>query len=323
MVLPEISQQPLMASWNSKVHTHVALNEDGCPCVIQTQGNCDAHVVLRGGDSGSNYDALSIAETMARLEHHKLPLRIVIDCSHQNSGKHYDYQSIVFQSVIDQYIQDTRVIRGLMLESHLNAGRQNLMQDPSKLDYGVSITDACLDWDSTARLIRWGAERLHEQKYVPQTDKKIVNGSDLHVHHILKILFLALLVSLTSCSTHRLTVQTQYLARENLASYFMGLPDPHLDNPVIGQRLLIEWCLPVDLLKGKEVELSMKIRLKNLEERTIHYSIPPKGGSFNRGYYLLYLVGNDYCETGGISTYNVEILSDGIFVRILEASFMG
>ena len=144
-------------------HTFMRISENGSPIRTQTAGNRDSHIVLRGGDTGPNYDPSSVTEALERLEKVKLPLRLLIDCSHQNSGKKYEQQGAVFQSVIHQIGEGNANIRGLMLESHLHAGNQVLTFDPSKLSYGVSITDPCLDWPSTARLIRWGAQHLHQE----------------------------------------------------------------------------------------------------------------------------------------------------------------
>lgn len=147
----------------SRPHAYMRICENGRPIFVKTSGNLDGHVVLRGGESGPNYHATSVAETLMRLEQTQLPPRLLIDCSHQNSGKRYDRQSEVFQSALHQIIEGNTAIRGMMLESHLHAGNQLLLPDPSKLQYGISITDACLDWHSTAQLIRWGTQQLHQQ----------------------------------------------------------------------------------------------------------------------------------------------------------------
>ncbi len=147
----------------SRPHTYMRMSENGRPLVTKTFGNLDGHVVLRGGESGPNYHPASIAETLRRLEQLQLTPRLLVDCSHQNSGKRYDRQSEVFQSVLHQMIEGNQAIRGMMLESHLHAGHQMLTHDPSQLQYGISITDACLDWRSTAQLIQWGAQQLHHQ----------------------------------------------------------------------------------------------------------------------------------------------------------------
>ncbi|MDP1880659.1 MAG: 3-deoxy-7-phosphoheptulonate synthase [Parachlamydiaceae bacterium] len=149
---------------STRSHSYVALNEEGNPCIVTTTGNPDSHVVLRGGENGPNYDPETISQTISYLQELQLQPKLIIDCSHHNSGKQYDVQPVVFQSVLEQFTQGNPLIRGLMVESHLFAGRQNLF-DPALLRYGVSITDACLDWDSTKDLIQWGA--MHLKKNLP------------------------------------------------------------------------------------------------------------------------------------------------------------
>lgn len=145
---------------SSYSHTYMGLNEEGQPAVIHTKGNPDAHVVLRGGESGPNYDSFSVGDALRRLQQAKLPQRLIIDCSHQNSGKRADKQPAVFQSALDQIIQGNMSLRGMMLESHLYAGHQSLMDGLENLAYGVSITDACMDWGATEQLILQGASYL-------------------------------------------------------------------------------------------------------------------------------------------------------------------
>ena len=147
----------------SHPHTYMGLSDNGHLTIFNTPGNPDSHVVLRGGESGPNYDPSSVSETLTRLDHLQLPLRLLIDCAHQNSGKKHDRQPGVFQSVIHQIVEGNNNIRGLMLESHLYAGNQTLPMDRSKLQYGISLTDPCLDWPSTAHLIQWGVQHLQQE----------------------------------------------------------------------------------------------------------------------------------------------------------------
>lgn len=150
-------------------HYFIGLCPNGKPIRKKTPGNQDGHVVLRGGESGPNYDPGSIAHLINRLEHAQLPPRLLVDCSHQNSGKKFDKQPDVFQSVLHQIAEGNTAIRGLMLESHLQCGKQTIPHDLSQLKHGVSITDSCLDWRSTARLIEWGAESLQQQCTTAET----------------------------------------------------------------------------------------------------------------------------------------------------------
>lgn len=136
-----------------QAHTYVALNNLGSPFVKHTLGNPDAHVVLRGGDSGPNYESHHVQEALRHIQQCGLPSRLIIDCSHQNSGKRYDKQPLVYRSVLDQIKKGNKSIRGLMLESHLFSGNQSLVNGAAQLNYGISVTDGCLDLKSTQELI--------------------------------------------------------------------------------------------------------------------------------------------------------------------------
>ena len=152
----------------SQPHTYMRICENGKPTLSRTAGNPDAHIVLRGGESGPNYDPSSVSQAIACLEHIKLPSRLLIDCSHHNSAKKHERQPGVFQSVIHQIVEGNTNIRGLMLESHLYAGNQVLTTNGTQLQYGISITDPCLDWQSTAHLVTWGAQHFQQQMSTAQ-----------------------------------------------------------------------------------------------------------------------------------------------------------
>lgn len=141
-------------------HTYLGLNAHSQPSIIQSPGNPYAHVVLRGGDNGPNYDAVSIKETVSQLEAASLDPYVLIDCSHQNSGKRPDQQFFVFQSILNQIKEGNSAIRGVLIESHLFAGNQPMPSPSCALQYGISLTDACLDWTTTTQLIRSGIENL-------------------------------------------------------------------------------------------------------------------------------------------------------------------
>lgn len=134
-------------------HTFLSVDGYGRVSIIKTTGNPAAHVVLRGGVQGTNYDAKNVAEAVARLEKAGLPPYLMVDCSHGNSNKDHRNQPIVFRNVIDQRAAGNRSIVALMLESHLFEGNQKLEKDLSKLKYGVSITDACVGWETTEALL--------------------------------------------------------------------------------------------------------------------------------------------------------------------------
>lgn len=143
---------------------YTALSDQGHFVYKISHGNRDTHLVLRGGENGPNYDQASVAAASTALRALHLPVRVVIDCSHHNSGKDLNRQVIAFQSVIEQARYPASPIRGLMLESHLYRGNQSLSADSSSLQYGVSITDPCLDWDTTVDLISW-AHSAHQSLY--------------------------------------------------------------------------------------------------------------------------------------------------------------
>jgi 3-deoxy-7-phosphoheptulonate synthase len=141
-------------------HSFLGLNEDGVTSIVRTNGNPNAHVVLRGGRAMTNYDAASIATAEVKLAAEKLPPVLMVDCSHANSEKKFAKQEDVWHSVIEQRAGGTKSLIGLMVESHLNEGNQPIPKNISELRYGVSITDSCIGWETTERMLRWGYETL-------------------------------------------------------------------------------------------------------------------------------------------------------------------
>ncbi len=139
-------------------HAFLGINGDGQVAVTQTRGNVFGHLILRGG-SVPNYDSVAVSEAEAALTAAKLPVNIVVDCSHANSRKNHALQTLVLKDVVHQIADGNRAIKGVMLESNLFEGNQKLgrLED---LRYGVSITDACLGWDTTAEALREAAARL-------------------------------------------------------------------------------------------------------------------------------------------------------------------
>ncbi|MBA0194665.1 3-deoxy-7-phosphoheptulonate synthase [Pectobacterium carotovorum] len=134
-------------------HRFVGINQTGQVCLLQTQGNVDGHVILRGGKT-PNYSAQDVAECEKQMEKAGLRPSLMIDCSHGNSNKDYRRQPLVVESAIEQIKAGNRSIIGLMLESHLNEGSQSSEQPRSDMHYGVSVTDACISWESTETLLR-------------------------------------------------------------------------------------------------------------------------------------------------------------------------
>ncbi|WMI97645.1 3-deoxy-7-phosphoheptulonate synthase [Pseudomonas chlororaphis subsp. aurantiaca] len=142
-------------------HRHFGVDSQGHPAVIQTPGNPDTHLVLRGGHRGPNYDRQSVAQIRHDLQKLKIPARIMVDCSHANSGKDPLRQPAVFDEVLEQRLQGDSSLVGVMLESHLFEGCQPL--SPT-LRYGVSVTDGCLGWDATEQLLRSAARQLRNAR---------------------------------------------------------------------------------------------------------------------------------------------------------------
>jgi 3-deoxy-7-phosphoheptulonate synthase len=135
-------------------HHFLGINEDGRPAVIKTRGNSYGHVVLRGGAGRTNYDSVSVALCEQALHKAGLPERIVVDCSHGNSNKDPALQPLVARDCAEQIVSGNKSIIGLMLESNLEAGSQDIPADRSQLRYGVSVTDGCIDWASTEKTLR-------------------------------------------------------------------------------------------------------------------------------------------------------------------------
>jgi 3-deoxy-7-phosphoheptulonate synthase len=141
-------------------HSFLGINEDGVTAIVRTAGNPDAHVVLRGGKAKTNYDAESIRAAEDKLKMEKLPPVLMVDCSHANSEKQFARQEDVWHSVIQQRVAGTRSLIGLMVESNIHEGNQPIPKDLKALRHGVSITDSCISWETTERMLRWGHETL-------------------------------------------------------------------------------------------------------------------------------------------------------------------
>jgi 3-deoxy-7-phosphoheptulonate synthase len=139
-------------------HSFLGINEDGVTSIVRTTGNPHGHIVLRGGRAKTNYDAESIREAEQKLISEKLPPVLMVDCSHANSEKQFARQEDVWRSVIQQRIGGAHSLIGLMVESHLHEGTQPIPKNLQDLRYGVSITDSCIGWETTERMLRWGPE---------------------------------------------------------------------------------------------------------------------------------------------------------------------
>ncbi|SEI37697.1 3-deoxy-D-arabinoheptulosonate-7-phosphate synthase [Allopseudospirillum japonicum] len=141
-------------------HNFLGINQGGQVAIIRTKGNAYGHVVLRGGNGKPNYDSVSVALCEQDLEKAKLPKNIMIDCSHANSNKDPSLQPLVLENVTNQIIEGNQSILGLMIESNIGWGSQALNSDLSQLEYGVSVTDACIDWPTTEKSLLEMAEKL-------------------------------------------------------------------------------------------------------------------------------------------------------------------
>jgi len=140
----------------AQAHRFLGIDTEGKVTVLETRGNQYGHIILRGGKN-PNYDSVNVALAEQALESAGLPKRIMIDCSHANANKDHERQPLVARNVCEQLANGNDSIIGIMLESHLNAGNQKLTT-PDQLLPGVSITDACVDWETTESLML----ELHE-----------------------------------------------------------------------------------------------------------------------------------------------------------------
>ncbi|HEX3134060.1 MAG TPA: 3-deoxy-7-phosphoheptulonate synthase, partial [Planctomycetota bacterium] len=140
-------------------HHFLSVTKEGLAAIVATRGNPDCHVILRGANAGPNYSAEHVTKAIDALVRHGLPARVMIDCSHGNSSKDYRKQPEVAADIAQQVAGGSGTIFGLMMESHLVGGRQNL-KPGQPLAYGQSITDACLAWDDTVPCLRRLAEAV-------------------------------------------------------------------------------------------------------------------------------------------------------------------
>lgn len=159
--------QVAIDAFRSARHSHhfLGVDEDGRVAVVQTRGNPDGHIVLRGGSGRPNYDPENVRDAAHRLRAAALPPVLMVDCSHANSGKRPENQSVVWHNVLEQVASARRSatdspIIGMMLESNLVAGRQDVTRGREGLTYGQSITDACIGWDETEDLLLAAVQRL-------------------------------------------------------------------------------------------------------------------------------------------------------------------
>lgn len=137
----------------SRVHHFLGINHSGLASIVETTGNPDGHLVLRGGKNGPNYDPQSVEQAIDQLSKAGLNPRLMVDCSHANSNKQHQQQHLVLDNVAEQLKSGSRHILGVMIESHIKAGRQSIPEELDNLVYGQSITDACVDFETTQTML--------------------------------------------------------------------------------------------------------------------------------------------------------------------------
>ena len=150
----------------SRGHHFLSVHKNGQVATVETKGNHDCHIILRGG-KGPNYDAASVAAAVGELESAKVPAKLMIDFSHANSSKQYEKQVEVARDVGGQVAAGSKHIFGVMVESHLKAGAQKFTpgkDDAAKLEYGKSITDACIGWDASTDVLQILADAVKQRR---------------------------------------------------------------------------------------------------------------------------------------------------------------
>lgn len=145
----------------SNGHSFLGIDNNGKVSIVHSSGNQYSHIVLRGGGGKPNYDSVNVRLTERELKANNLAMNIMVDCSHANSSKDPELQPLVLDNISQQILEGNKSLIGVMLESHINAGNQKLTDDKSKLEYGVSITDGCIDWETTEESLRKLAKKLN------------------------------------------------------------------------------------------------------------------------------------------------------------------
>ena len=146
----------------ARPHRFLGINSQGQVSVFTTRGNAYGHIVLRGGSAGPNYDSVHIRLCEDALEKAGVSSNIMVDCSHANSDKQPDLQPLVVDNVANQILEGNSSIVGLMIESNLKAGNQSIPSDLTQLEYGVSVTDGCIDWETTETCLRSMRDKLKD-----------------------------------------------------------------------------------------------------------------------------------------------------------------
>lgn len=134
-------------------HSFIGITREGKACIMQTMGNPDCHLILRGGKNGTNYDSQSVEKGVELMKKAGIRPSVIVDCSHGNSNKNPDNQPVVLDAVVKLRQSGLSSVVGCMIESNLEGGRQDITADPSDLKYGVSVTDPCISWEKTAEAL--------------------------------------------------------------------------------------------------------------------------------------------------------------------------
>ncbi len=146
----------------SSPHRFLGINMNGQVAITHTKGNPYGHVVLRGGNGKPNYDSVSIALCEQELQSAGVSTNIMVDCSHANSNKNHELQPLVMDNIANQIIEGNQSIIGIMIESNIAAGNQKISSNLDDLTYGVSVTDACIDWETTVRTLTDMSNKLKD-----------------------------------------------------------------------------------------------------------------------------------------------------------------
>jgi len=158
-------------------HSFLGINESGKASIVSTKGNQDTHIILRGGKTGPNFDHVSIMH-LKKLMNNKISNKVIIDCSHGNSGKIHSNQPIVIDAVMSQFDNGENIIGGVMIESNLKEGSQKLSNDLSSLEYGKSITDACVGLITTTKMLERMAYSWN-QRYSRLNNENTMNYQEI------------------------------------------------------------------------------------------------------------------------------------------------
>jgi 3-deoxy-7-phosphoheptulonate synthase len=148
----EVALNAIQSSYSPQ--NFLGISQDGKSSIVSTTGNKLGHLVLRGGGGKPNYSKEDVASAVAAMEKRGINPVVVVDCSHANSNKDHERQPIVLNDVIDQIAAGNENLRGVMLESNIGPGNQSIPKDLSELVYGVSVTDKCIDWDTTVQILK-------------------------------------------------------------------------------------------------------------------------------------------------------------------------